>query len=98
VIPRGSLGLNSRLIRLISRAAVHQLLDERVREFHTFLDGALVDRALQRPHGGDRKSEDIKIDNVQIDAPTGNTQTAALRRPRKDRPDLHAQPPYCRHG
>lgn len=48
------------------------------------------DRAQQRPHGGDRVSEESKIDNVQLaPTPTGNSSKAALRRLRKDRPDLH---------
>jgi len=40
---------------------------------------------------GDRKSDRIKLDNVKVEAPTGNSESAALRRLRKDRPDLHAQ-------
>ena len=52
----------------------------------------LLDRALQRRHGGDRKSEDseIKIDNINFDpVPDGTSESNALRRLRKDRPDLH---------
>ncbi len=55
----------------------------------------LLDRMTQTPHGGDHKSDQasIKFDNVQVDtpAPTGNSKDAALRRLRKDRPDLHAK-------
>ncbi|KLL10815.1 MULTISPECIES: hypothetical protein [Protofrankia] len=42
----------------------------------------LLDQALQNPHGGDRS----KFDNVQDapEAPTGNSETAALRRLRKE--------------
>jgi hypothetical protein len=48
----------------------------------------LIDVATQREHGGDRS----KIDNVQLDpTPTGNSRDAALRRLRKDRPDLHKE-------
>ena len=40
--------------------------------------------------GGDRISAASKIDNVQLaPPPTGNAAAAALRRLRKDRPDLH---------
>ncbi len=49
----------------------------------------LIDQARQRKHGGDHMS---KFDNVQLaieQAPTGNSTDAALRRLRKDRPDLH---------
>ncbi len=48
----------------------------------------LIDQARQRKHGGDHMS---KFDNVQLaieQAPTGNRTDAALRRLRKDRPDL----------
>lgn len=52
----------------------------------------LLDRALQRPAGGDRRSEDaINGNNVPVDSgrPEGNGRAKALRRLRKDRPDLH---------
>ena len=46
-------------------------------------------------HGGDRKSEQIKFNNVNLeDTPksqTGNSDTYALRKLRKDRPDLHGR-------
>src|SRR5512139_91447 len=49
----------------------------------------LLDRALQRPHGGKRAP---KFDNVQLATEAvGNSRAAALRRLRKDRPDLHAR-------
>ena len=56
----------------------------------------LLDQALQNPHGGDRKSGlvAIKFDNIKdevTEAPTGTSITQALRRLRKDRPDLHAR-------
>ena len=60
----------------------------------------LLDQARQNPHGGDRRSEaaqieaaamsSIKSDNVTLDD-RGNSDTYALRRLRKDRPDLHAR-------
>lgn len=52
----------------------------------------LLDVATQTPNGGDRRSEQaaISFDNVKTEAPTGNSRDAALRRLRKDRPDLHA--------
>lgn len=49
----------------------------------------LFDQALQRPHGTNQHSEDLY--NVQdLSAPTGNSKQAALRKLRKNRPDLHA--------
>jgi hypothetical protein len=53
----------------------------------------LLDRALQRPDGGDHRSDEYKatVDNVNGVRPTGNSEAAALRRLRKDRPDLHAR-------
>jgi hypothetical protein len=52
----------------------------------------LIDQATQGKHGGDRKSEHIKRDIVTLDADRrGNTRQHALRKLRKDRPDLHAQ-------
>lgn len=54
----------------------------------------LLDRVMQRGHGGDRKSEDaeIKIDNINLDSiPDGTSRAAALRRLRSQRPDLHAK-------
>jgi len=59
-----------------------------------------LDKALQTasPYGGDRKSEQIKFDNVKLDssnqgdtAPTGNTRDYALRRLRSEQPELHAR-------
>lgn len=53
-----------------------------------------LDAALQRPPGGDKRSESYQetiVDNIHIDRPTGTSESAALRRLRKDRPDLHAQ-------
>jgi hypothetical protein len=47
----------------------------------------LMDRAMQRPSG--RPTE--TLDNVQDRFPSGNSSAAALRRLRKDRPDLHAK-------
>lgn len=51
----------------------------------------LLDQALQGKHGGDRS----KLDNIQLaspsSAPTGTSQARALRRLRKDAPELHAE-------
>ena len=44
----------------------------------------------QRKHGGDHTSAESKFDIVKL-APTGNARQHALRKLRKDRPDLHAQ-------
>lgn len=50
----------------------------------------LFDKAIQRPAGGDRRSSDFNVDNVHIGLgrPDGNSRQRALRRLRKDRPDL----------
>lgn len=47
----------------------------------------LLDRALQVRPGGDRS----KSNNVTAAQPAGNQQAKALRRLRKDAPDLHAE-------
>lgn len=54
---------------------------------------ALIEEETQRPHGGDRRSEDFKFNNGKLETspPVGNTEQYALRRLRKDRPDLHAR-------
>lgn len=40
----------------------------------------LIDQVTRGQHGGDRKSEDIKIDNIQLDSPpTGNARAQAPR-------------------
>lgn len=51
---------------------------------------SIIERETKRPHGGDRKLV-IKIDNVQLDNPTGNTAERALRKLRTDAPELHRQ-------
>ncbi len=52
-----------------------------------------LDRATVGGHGGDRKSQDIKSHNITLEevpkARTGTSNTYALRKLRKDRPDLH---------
>ena len=59
-----------------------------------------LDKALQRPSGNPNRDEETGrlapspiFDNVQdrSKAPTGTSESAALRRLRKDRPDLHAR-------
>jgi hypothetical protein len=48
----------------------------------------VIDQALQGKQG---QRTDL-VDNVnEVERPTGNSESAALRRLRKDRPDLHAQ-------
>lgn len=47
----------------------------------------MVDRALQRPNGTNQHGK--VVDNVNTLRPDGNGRTQALRRLRKDRPDLH---------
>lgn len=52
----------------------------------------LLDQALQNPNGGDRRSDDaISVSNIHTDRPAGTTKDSALRRLRKDAPELHAQ-------
>jgi hypothetical protein len=65
-----------------------------IAEGHTKLYEAL-DVELQRDHGGNRRSEDFKNNNVHLETdratPEGNSQARALRRLRKDAPELHAE-------
>jgi hypothetical protein len=50
----------------------------------------VFDQALQRPPGGDQRSaERIIVSNRNDDRPAGTTRQYALRKLRKDRPDLH---------
>jgi hypothetical protein len=53
----------------------------------------LLDKAMQRPHGGDRRSEEAKtnVNNVNVGRPVGNATATALRKLRKDAPELHAK-------
>lgn len=52
----------------------------------------LLDQALQGKHGGDRTSEcTSNVDVINVARPTGTSKSAALRRLRKDKPDLHAE-------
>ncbi len=54
----------------------------------------LLDRALQAAHGGDRRSVQIKHDNITLDLDSnqhGTSKEYALRRLRKDAPELHAE-------
>jgi hypothetical protein len=52
----------------------------------------LLDRALQNPHGGDHTSAQSNVDNVHVaERPAGNGQARALRKLRKDAPELHTQ-------
>jgi hypothetical protein len=46
------------------------------------------DQALKRPHGGPRVKG--KVDNINLAQPDGTSETHALRRLRKDQPELHA--------
>ena len=64
----------------------------------------LIDRETQGKNGGDRKSSNIRIDNInsdtpdfqqlpgrviRVERPDGTSPSYALRRLRKSRPDLH---------
>jgi hypothetical protein len=44
----------------------------------------------RQPHGGDRRKVYNKRNDVHL-VPRGNTAAAALRRLRKDRPDIHGR-------
>ena len=51
----------------------------------------LIGEVTTGEHGGNRRSEGFKPDNVSLEtAPYGNDRQYALRRLHKDRPDLHA--------
>lgn len=50
-----------------------------------------IDKILQRPAGGDRRSSDFNVNNVHVERPAGNTESAALRRLRQAAPELHAE-------
>jgi hypothetical protein len=62
------------------------------KELTDALDGALAE---QYPHGGDRSNRSFKLDNIQLEDsnnyPDGTSQARALRKLRRDRPDLHAR-------
>lgn len=53
----------------------------------------LLDRALQRPTGAyeDDLEGDDNVNTFKISRPLGNSSEQALRKLRKDRPDLHEQ-------
>ncbi|MGW1034320.1 hypothetical protein ACWD4Z_19285 [Streptomyces antibioticus] len=56
----------------------------------------LLDRAVQGQHGGDRRTEDAQIKRDVITLESGSTRRGtsrdgALRRLRKDAPELHAE-------
>lgn len=50
-----------------------------------------IDSAVQGEHGGDRRSEDFNVDNIHVERPSGTSESVAVRRLRKQRPDLHAK-------
>jgi len=55
---------------------------------------AAIEKATDRSAGGDRRSESYQkniVDNIHNERPSGTSESAALRRLRKDRPDLLAQ-------
>jgi hypothetical protein len=52
----------------------------------------LLDLALKQTPGGDKRSNEYATTRNNVPSgPAGNSQAKALRRLRKDRPDLHAQ-------
>jgi hypothetical protein len=49
----------------------------------------MFDVEVQGSHGGDRRSEATNVDNIHVEErPSGTSRQAAVRRLRKDRPDL----------
>jgi hypothetical protein len=66
------------------------LIERVVADDPTTLD--LLDRAMQRPPGGDQRSKDrTTVDNINSARPDGTAKAAALRKLRKDAPELHAK-------
>jgi hypothetical protein len=55
----------------------------------------LLDQAVTRGPGGDRRSEGFKHNNVMNETVQGNSTRYALRRLRRQRPDLHTQVLAC---
>ncbi len=54
----------------------------------------LLDRTLQNDHGGDRRSEAVtqtNVDNIHVGRPSGTSESAALRRLRKESESGNAQ-------
>ena len=51
----------------------------------------MPDRARQRPGGRPEMLSNSEIDRKDFGYPVGTTAAAALRRLRKDRPDIHAR-------
>ena len=81
-------------------AEIEVELDAAKRELRKAKAGVIDDKDQEnkkrQPHGGDRRSDAIKLydknNDVQLDkAPTGNRREAMLRRLRADRPDIHAR-------
>jgi len=64
--------------------STQQQLNNLLRDNPKLID--LMDRATQRT-----PADNKPLDNIQEQAPTGTTAAAAIRRLRKDRPDLHAK-------
>lgn len=52
----------------------------------------LLDQTVRSPHGGDHKSAQFKVDNINLETkPAGTSAEYALRKLRKDAPELHAR-------
>jgi hypothetical protein len=52
----------------------------------------MLDVALQRPHGGDTRSDSAQtnVDNINVGRPAGTSKEHALRKLRTSAPELHA--------
>ena len=96
VTPRGELVRHDRFIDFVATpptkglGASVDLLKRLVAQDAETAD--LLDQALQGKHGGDRISECASnVDVINVARPTGTAKAAALRRLRKDKPELHAE-------
>lgn len=100
--PNGNRMVNGSFAEFVT-APMWQGLDSTIETVRTIAGGDielldLLDQALQQepgnPTGRNQHSPDRgNVNNVNSSSqrPVGNTETAALRRLRKDQPDLHAQ-------
>ena len=85
--PPVGLGSNTRLIESILIASAKSENQDDVVAANEALE--LFASAITKEHGGDRKSEKIKSDNVTLDPERGNTKSYAMRRLKKDKPNIY---------
>lgn len=98
VTPRGELVRHERFVDFVTTPPTKGLgasvdLIKRLVEPDPEAAG-LLERELEEEHGGDRRSLDFKNNNVHLESgaanPQGNSRSRALRKLRKDKPELHA--------